>query len=467
MTDASEIRKSFEENGQGHIFAGWDTLSADEQAALLDDCNRVNFDWIKTRVAEVREDHGTDFSKCDLKPAPVIVLPESEEEKKKEAEARATGEAALKAGKLAAFLVAGGQGTRLGFDGPKGCYEVGPLTGKTLFQWHAEQILALAKRHGATIPWYIMTSRTNHVDTVKYFEENNYLGFDKKDVMFFQQRMVPSVDFDGKLILADKCGLALNPDGHGGSLHALVESGAIADMKKRGIETISYFQVDNPLVTICDPVFAGYHLQAGAEMSSKILNKAYPEEKVGHICYCDGKLTVIEYSDMDEGNMYAKDENGKLKFWAGSIAIHMLSVDFVDKIGGEAKLPWHIAKKKIPFYNGTEVVTPEEANGIKFETFVFDSLPMTSASITMEVAREEEFAPVKNKSGIDSADSCRQLLSNRFAKWLKAAGVDVAHNAEGDSECVIEISPLFALDADELKSKLPAGTTAGDKLLLE
>lgn len=462
-----ETRQLFNEKGQGHVFAYWETLSEEERAQLLDDCARVDFDWIAARLRRYDNDTEVDRESPEIEPAPVIRLPQSDTDREREAKARATGEEALRAGRLAAFLVAGGQGTRLGFDGPKGCYPVGPVTERTLFQWHADQILARARRYGATIPWYIMTSRANHADTVRYFEENDYLGFAPEDVLFFQQRMVPSVDTHGKLILADKNRLALNPDGHGGSLSALVHSGATADMKKRGIDTISYFQIDNPLVTICDPVFAGYHLQARAQMSSKILDKAYPEEKVGHICYRNGRLRVIEYSDMPNALMNARDDDGRLVFWAGSIAIHMLSVAFVDQVGGNAELPWHVARKKIPYFDGDEIVTPESPNGIKFETFVFDALPLTRSSITMEVAREEEFAPVKNPDGVDSAQSCRQLLSDQFGRWLEAAGIKVQRDDEGKAVAAIEISPLYALDAEELKGKVDPATTVNESLLLE
>lgn len=462
-----EIRNLFESKKQGHVFAHWDSLTPDEQIALLDDCQRVDFDWLENRLKRYKDDTELDLNTPHIEPAPIITLPDSDTEKAKADHARKVGEDAISAGRLAAFLVAGGQGTRLGFDGPKGCYPLGPCTEKTLFQWHAEQILALANRHNTTIPWYIMTSRANHQATIDYFEANNYLGFDKNDVMFFQQAMVPSISEQGKLILADRCHLALNPDGHGGSLSALVKSGAIDDMKTRGVDTISYFQVDNPLVTICDPVFAGYHLQAKAQMSSKILDKAYPEEKVGHICLCNGKLTVIEYSDMPTDLMNARDEDGRLVYWAGSIAIHMLSVDFVERIGGQAQLPWHVARKKIPFFDGNDIVTPESPNGIKFETFVFDALPMTQSSITMEVARDEEFAPVKNKEGTDSAESCRQLLSNRFGRWLESASISVPRNETGDVTAAIEISPLYALDAEELKSKVDPDLAVQDSLVLE
>lgn len=466
MKTAAELRRTFEEHGQGHIFEDFEALSPEEQAELLADCEAVDFDWLAERIAQVKEEEGKAKEPLELTPAPVIPLPRTAEEKAKEAEARAIGEEALRAGRLAAFLVAGGQGTRLGYDGPKGCYPIGPVTGKTLFQWHAEQIQARARRYGTTIPWFVMTSRANDAATRAYFEANNYLGFAKKDVMFFPQAMVPSIDYEGRLIRESRSHLAMNPDGHGGSLAALVKSGAIAEMKKRGITTISYFQVDNPLVTICDPVFIGYHLQAKAEMSSKVLEKAYPEEKVGHICYSKGKLCVIEYSDLDEKNMYARDSQGKLVFWAGSIAIHMIEVDFVERIGGQARLPWHIAEKKIPYYQGGKTIRPDKPNGIKFETFVFDALPFTTQSVIMEVDRATEFAPVKNPDGVDSVVSCRAMLSAKFAKWLEAAGAKVPRGLDGATTARIEISPLYALDGAELAAKVGKGLTIEKALAL-
>ncbi len=462
-----ELRRKFDEHDQGHVFAFWDELNQEERDALLADCEYVNFGWMQERTRQFKRESTAEIESVLLEPAPIIRLPQTDEDKRKKEEARAIGEQALRDNRLAAFLVAGGQGTRLGYDGPKGCYPIGPVSRRTLFMWHAEQLRALAMKYNTTIPWYIMTSRANDAATRRYFQDNDFLGLSPDDVFFFQQSMVPSLSPDGKLLLAAKNRLALNPDGHGGSLSALVRSGAIADMRRRGIDTISYFQVDNPLVTICDPVFAGYHLQAGAQMSSKILEKNAPEEKLGHMCTLNGKTTVIEYSDMDFSHMHARDENGRLKFWAGSIAIHMLSVDFVAQVGTGARLPWHIARKKIPYFDGNEVVQPEKPNGIKFETFVFDALPLAASSINMEVVREDEFAPVKNPAGVDSVESGRRLLSNRFAKWLEACGKQVPCDEDGNAAIKIEISPLYALTAEELRDKLPADLKLESDLLLE
>lgn len=453
MPNTADLRAVFHQKGQDHVFAGWDGLTPDERNQLLADCEEVDFSWIEARMAQARAS-AAEGGHLQMTPAPVTTLPRSDGERLAAQEARKAGEAALRAGKAAAFVVAGGQGSRLGFEGPKGCFPVGPVTGKTLFAWHAEQILALSRRYDARIPWYIMTSRDNDSATREYFAENHYLGLDRADVVFFRQSVVPSLTMDGKLIMSGPSRLAMNPDGHGGSLSALVKSGAVADMERRGVEVLSYFQVDNPLVTICDPVFLGYHLLAGAEMSSKVLDKNGPEEKVGHVCYLDGKLTVIEYSDMDHENMHARDAHGRLKFWAGSIAIHMLNSDFIKSVGGKARLPWHVAKKKIPYYADGVVIKPERENGLKFETFVFDALPLAKASVTVEVAREEEFAPVKNARGVDSAESCRRLMSNRFGRWLAECGIQVDLDSVGNAAANIEISPLYALDEEELGQKL-------------
>jgi len=281
-----------------------------------------------------------------IEPPPVLRLPQSPCEKAAAKRARAVGEKVLRAGRVAAFVVAGGQGTRLGCECPKGCYPLGPVSGKTLFQWHAEQIRARSQRYGVKIPWYIMTSRDNDAAIRSYFAANDYLGFSPNDIMFLTQRMVPTLTPEGRLMLANKCHIAMSPDGHGGALYALASSGALADMKRRGIEVISYFQVDNPLVNICDPVFLGYHMLAKAEMSLKIVEKRSPDEKVGHACLQNGKLAVVEYSEMPRALMEARAADGRLRFWAGSIAIHFFQVSFLERLAAETNLPWHKARKK-------------------------------------------------------------------------------------------------------------------------
>lgn len=463
MSSHDALRDLFAENGQAHIFAGWDKLTPDEQADLAADCAKVDFAWLNARRNEytAAANGGRPSPAGKLEPATIDELPRDAAGAASRRSAREKGEELIRAGKTAAFLVAGGQGSRLGFDGPKGCYPLGPISGKTLFEWHAEQIRARSRRYGVSLPWYIMTSRDNVDDTRRYFEASAFLGLPKDDVFFFVQDMVPTIDRDGNLFLASASRLAMNPNGHGGAMCGLVNSGATADMKRRGVEYVTSFQVDNPLATICDPEFIGAHVLAGAEMSSKVLKKVGAEEKIGSVGVMNGKTVVVEYSDLDAADMHATTPDGRLVFWAGSIGLHALNVDFIDRVGCGDNLPWHQAIKSVAHFDGARVVKPKDKNAVKFETFIFDALPLASGSINFEVRREHEFAPVKNAVGVDSAESCRELLTGYFGEWLTACGVDMPAAAE------VEISPLYSLDADELKTKVrPGGLTIETRLLL-
>jgi UDP-N-acetylglucosamine/UDP-N-acetylgalactosamine diphosphorylase len=249
---------------------------------------------------------------------------------------------------------------------------------------------------------------------------------------------------------ADK--IFTNPNGHGGSISSLKSSGALADMQARGIRRIFYFQVDNVLIKIADPIFLGHHINRGAEMSAKVTPKCGPEEKVGVVCRVDGEMSVIEYSDLPDDLRYARNEDGSLTFSGGNIAIHILDVDFVERLNCEAhSLPYHTARKAIPFLDdGGKTVNPADKNGLKFEKFVFDALASARETAIMEVVREEEFAPVKNAEGEDSPASAIAMMQALHAGWLEDAGVSLPPDSNGP----IEISPLFALDAATLKKKL-------------
>jgi len=384
-----------------------------------------------------------------LEPADFIPLPKIPEEKQAWRRAREIGEDALRGGRVAAFLVAGGQGSRLGFDGPKGKFAISPLRGKTLFQLHAEKILALGRKYGRTIPWYIMTSKTNHKETVDFFKSNDFFGLESDHVSFFEQEMIPALGAEGQLLLESPGTVFMNPNGHGGSLSALKRSGALTDMRTRGVDLIYYFQVDNVLINICDPVFLGHHLEGGAEMSAKIVAKTDPDEKVGVLARVDGRLGVVEYSDLPDAAKRAIDADGSLRFRAGSIAIHVFNREFVEReTAGRLRLPWHVAHKKIACLNRAgQRVDPEKPNGYKFETFVFDALGDAHKVRFLEVSREDEFSPVKNAEGQSSPETARRDMVRQFKRWLQAAGASVPQGA-------VEISPLFALESAELKDKL-------------
>ncbi len=378
------------------------------------------------------------------------------------ADADNRGRELLSAGKVAAFLVAGGQGTRLGYDGPKGEYPVTPIKNKPLFQVFAEQLRAYSRDFGKPIPWYIMTSDINDAPTRAFFQKNQHFGCNPADVFFFQQGMMPAFSMDGQLLLAEQDSLALSPDGHGGSLRALDRGGALADMQKRGIEHLSYFQVDNPIVHCIDPLFLGLHDLTGSEMSSKTISKAGPLEKVGNFVLADGRVEVIEYSDLPEELAKQLNPDGSLRFNSGSIAIHALRVSFIDRLnhGSDLKLPWHRAEKKVPYVDesGT-AVKPEKPNAVKLEQFVFDAIPLARNAMVYETERAEEFSPVKNAEGADSPATCRRDQIRRNARWLREAGMPVPDRA-GEPDAVLEISPLFATSAGSVEGS-PGQRTAG------
>ncbi|HUS91489.1 MAG TPA: UDPGP type 1 family protein [Phycisphaerae bacterium] len=460
MADLETVRKTLEAHGQGHLLRFRDELGKPECRALLEQLAGIDFD----RIDEYVEQHvrqrppvnvPTRILPPEIMPAhPTGALGEECER------ARRRGLELLSAGKVAAFVVAGGQGTRLGFDGPKGCFEVTPVTHKPLFQVFGEQILAAGQRAKVAIPWYVMTSPANDVDTRAFFRRHNFFGLNPKDVFFLCQAMLPAIGSDGKLLLAAKGQVAMSPNGHGGSLLALRESGALADMAERGVELVSYFQVDNPLVRCLDPLFLGLHDLRGAEMSAKCLPKRDPMERLGNFCLVDGKVTVIEYSDMPEEHALATTEDGRLRFSAGSIAIHVLGRCFVERLTADSRcaLPMHRAEKKVAFVDESgKVVKPDEPNAVKLEMFVFDALPLAARTVILETERREEFSPVKNAEGEDSPTTCLHDQVRRGASWLEQAGIALPRDADGQVAAAIEISPLYADSAEELARKVDRG----------
>jgi UDP-N-acetylglucosamine/UDP-N-acetylgalactosamine diphosphorylase len=460
--------------GQEHVLAFWATLGPAQQAALLGQVGAIDLDrvpgWVKDHVLAKPAGVGGG----QIEPAACYGLGGGWDRHAYHDK----GVELIRRGKVAAFTVAGGQGTRLGSDAPKGCYPAGAVTGKPLFACLADWIIAAQRRYcgpGVTIPWYVMTSPINHAPTVKFFEEHGFFGLSERDVMFFPQGVLPSFDMaSGKLLLDTPYALAVSPDGHGGSLKALAQSGALADMHRRGIEQLSYTQIDNPLVRVIDPVFIGLHAFApdsSGEMSSKMVPKANAEEKVGVLCKVDGRTQVIEYSDMPAELMHARDGAGGLRFNAGSIAIHVISTRFLDRLasgaGGGFGLPLHRAEKKVPFVDiaSGQRIEPQKPNAVKLEMFVFDALPMCERSIVLETDRVEEFAPIKNASGADSPMTCTQIQTKRAARWLSAAGLGgaVPMNAQGEPDCTLELPPTTALEAADLIGRAVRPLSRGEK----
>jgi UDP-N-acetylglucosamine/UDP-N-acetylgalactosamine diphosphorylase len=323
--------------------------------------------------------------------------------------------------------VAGGQGTRLGFDAPKGSFPLGPVSERSLFELQAQKIRGLSRRYGRPLPWYVMTSPATDAATRAFLSSHDWFGLPERDVFFFCQGTVPALDFEGRLMLESRDRIAESPDGHGGSLTALEGSGALDDLEERGVTTLSYYQVDNPLVRIADPVYLGFHASVGAEMSCKVVSKCDPMEKMGVVARCGGQLGIVEYTELDDEHRYARDEDGELSYWAGSTAIHLLETSFVRRVARDAEtvLPFHASAKKIPCLDEEgRRVEPSEPNGYKLERFVFDALPAADPAVIVEARREEEYSPVKNAEGADSPETARRALIAEVRRWLLAAGLE-------------------------------------------
>ena len=456
--EAATLRQQLSAIGQQSVLRFYDALDPAGRAKLEGQLRHLDADTLRDLVEGYVKHKPEVAIPRDIQPVQAYPRQPRPEQRALYQQAEARGRELLKQGKIGAFLVAGGQGTRLGYDGPKGEYPVTPIRNKPLFQVFAEQLLAYSRDFGRVIPWYVMTSDINDGPTRAFFAKHNHFGYSPADVIFFQQGMMPAFAFDGTMLLADKDSLALSPDGHGGSLRALERSGALADMKRRGVEHLSYFQVDNPLVHTIDPLFLGLHDLTGSEMSSKTIPKANALEKVGNFCVADGVLQVIEYSDLPEELARQTNPDGSLRFNAGSIAIHALRVTFVERLnhGGQLKLPWHRAEKKVPYVDEKgQPVKPEKPNAVKLEQFVFDAIPLAANAIVYETDRAEEFSPVKNAEGADSPATCRRDQIRRAARWLREAGAAVPDKG-GEPDAVLEISALYATSAAQAKERVAA-----------
>ncbi len=474
LTDQlSAARQILSRVGQDHVLTFFDDLPNDQKNQLLAQIQEI--DW--TEVARLIQTHVKNRPSVrlpeQLGPVPYYPSVPRTDLVDKYKRARALGEDLIRHGKAAAFTVAGGQGTRLGWSGPKGTYPATPIRKLPLFGCFAEYLRKIQKKFGTACRWYIMTSPANDAPTRAYFQEHGYFGLEPDHVLFFVQAMMPAIAIDtGKVLMESKASLALSPNGHGGALKALYTSGALDDMKRHGIEQISYTQIDNPLVKVIDPLFLGLHVQDQCEMSSKMVVKAYPEERLGVFCLVDGRVTVVEYSDLPNRLAQQRQPDGQLQLSAGSIAIHAISVNFVESLNRTQDgfgLPYHRADKKVRCmdFETAATINPDSSNAVKLETFVFDALPMCEHSIVFETPRVEEFAPIKNAEGQDSPLTSRQLQTERAARWLESKGVRVPRNSDGQVDAVIEISQLTAIESADLERiKLPESIETGTEVLL-
>jgi UDP-N-acetylglucosamine/UDP-N-acetylgalactosamine diphosphorylase len=454
----SELRARLERHGQEHLLRFWDELDDSARARLAVEVGEIDLDLVDSLVATLVDGREPALDLGMVEP-PAVVRPDEDDV--------AAGIEALRAGEVAVVIVAGGQGTRLGFDGPKGCYPIGPITDRSLFQIHAEKVIALGRRHGAPVPLYVMTSPQNHAETAAFFDRHGDFGVER--LCLFVQGEMPAVDrASGRILLSEPGRVALSPDGHGGTIRALERSGALAEMAAAGIRTIFYLQVDNPLIAIGDPGFVGIHRRAGAEMSSKVVRKVDPAEKVGLVVMREGRQEMIEYSDLPEELAERRAPDGGLELWAGSIALHLIDVDFAGRLAtGDGRLPFHRALKPVPYVD--DIGTPMEprfANAVKFEQFIFDAIPLAERALVVETDRRTEFEPLKNADGPASPATVCARLTDLYAGWLEAAGVAVPRGRDGLPSQPIEISPLIALDAADLRGRVdPAMSVTGPVLL--
>lgn len=447
-----EIIDRVKENGQKHVLRWIGELSQDQREAFLDQLDRVHFEQVR-EFARLIDNPPAPRDLDNIEPAPVEQLPKNGKVPRRERQAPETGQNALQEDRVAALTVAGGQGTRLGYDGPKGAFPITPIRGHSLFRVLAEKLLAACRRYGCTLPWLIMTSPTNDAETRAFFEEQDFFGLQEKDVHFFQQRTNPILGPDGELLLSAKGELLVGPDGHGGVFRALSQSGLAARMLEQGFDLISYFQVDNPLVSVADPRFIGHHVEQEADFSCKVIPKRSPTEGLGAAVLEHDHPAVVEYIDLPPHLAEERNQEGELKYLFGSIAIHVIDTEFAGRMGqNDEALPWHVAEKNYESLGENGDLVAGEC--YKFERFVFDCLPHADGCAFVETRRETEFAPVKNAEGEDSPQTCRRALHNVWVKWLREAGVGVEELA--DSVSTVEISPLYATSAEELKDRLPA-----------
>ncbi len=442
-----EILNLLEKYGQHHILRHFHGLDPGKKKNFLRNLQGLDLKLAFNLYKKFSKEGDTGRPFPDISPAPLINIPRTPAEIAAREQARLLGERLIRENQVAVLIVAGGQGSRLGFEGPKGKFLISPVKKKSLFQLFAEEVKAISLRHQAVIPLLIMTNQENRQETQQFFESHNFFGLNGENVHFFEQEMLPTLNPEGQLVLKDDTHLLVNPDGHGGSLKALYKSGLLEELIQSGFTELFYFQVDNPLAKIADPIFIGYHKMEGAEISTKVVRRRDLEEKVGIYATVNGRPAIVEYSDFRPEEYRALDGQGNIRHWAGNIAVHMISLSFIRRLNQHGfALPYHRAVKDVEALGpgGKGTIIP----GWKFETFVFDSIPLAAKTCCLEVIREEEFAPVKNQQGNDSPDTARAAMNNLHRSWLQEAGAVI------DPEAQVEISPLYALDKDELIRKL-------------
>ena len=388
--------------GQEHLLEYYEELNGQEKKSLLQQIEELDISLLDLTKDGVKE-----VPKGKLAPLGALTLEEIDNKKE---EFEAIGMEAIKACKVGAVLLAGGQGTRLGLDKPKGMLQIGVHRELFLFGQLINNLLEVVRKADAWIPLLIMTSEKNNEDTVSFFKEHDYFGYNKDYVFFFQQEMAPSVSYDGKIYMEEKYKLSTSPNGNGGWFSSLVKAGLTEKLAKMGVEWLNIFSVDNVLQKMADPVFVGATLQAGCVCGAKVVAKADPNERVGVLCLEDGKPSIVEYYEMTDEMIHSRTKEGRLSYNYGVILNYLFELETLKRIMNE-NMPMHVVEKKIPYIDEqASLVKPEEPNGYKFETLVLDMIRLMDNCLSFAVDRSKEFAPIKNRTGVDSLESARELM---------------------------------------------------------
>lgn len=453
------VEKQFREFGQEHVLRFWDRLDTPGREGLLAQAERLGAGlgrWTEAWRSSHERAAGTPAGIEPLEGA--IALPSRGEAPGADRKsAREAGEELLRTGRVAILVVAGGQATRLGFDAPKGAFPLGPVSDRSLFELQAQKLRGLARRYGRSLPWYVMTSAATEAPTRALFEANDWWGLEPEAVHLFSQEMVPAFDANGHAVLETMGRIFESPDGHGGVIPALARSGALSQMEARGIDTVFYYQVDNPLVRMADPVFLGFHRDRGAEVSCKVVRKRDPMAKWGVVAHVAGRPGVVEYTELGDAERHARDDSGELIYWAGNIAIHVFDTAFLRRMADNADrfLPYHLSPKKVPTVDDSGVpLAPAGPNAEKLERFVFDALPEAERVCVVEADAALEFSPVKNAEGDESPQTARRDLMAVYRSWLDAAGLGDAvegQQVEIDHSAVDGPEEALAMGARQLE----------------
>ncbi|XP_022926514.1 UDP-N-acetylglucosamine diphosphorylase 2 [Cucurbita moschata] len=446
--------------GQEDVFSLWDELSHEERDLLVKDIESLDLSRVDRIIRCSLRSQG--LPAAAIEPVPESCVSTLEERTLEERERWwKTGLKAISDGKLAVLLLSGGQGTRLGSSDPKGCFNIGLPSGKSLFQLQAERILRVQRlaaqattdnsTGSASIHWYVMTSPFTDEATRNFFETQRFFGLEANQVTFFQQGTIPCISKDGRFVMETPYKVSKAPDGNGGVYAALRSSNLLEDMSARGIKYIDCYGVDNALVRVADPTFLGYFIDKGVSAAAKVVRKAYPQEKVGVFVRRGkgGPLTVVEYSELDPSLASAINQvTGRLRFCWSNVCLHMFTLDFLNQVanGLEKDSIYHLAEKKIPSIHGHTM-------GLKMEQFIFDAFPYAPSTALFEILREEEFAPVKNANGsnFDTPDSARLLVLRLHARWVVAAGGFLTHSVPLYATGV-EVSPLCSYAGENLEA---------------